>query len=166
MTGRFPPQQARITEQEQQRASSFNKGHGRIERRTLVSTTVLQGYSDWPGLQQAFRLERQRTVHDRTSNEVAYGITSLPRQLADAERLLALCRGHWGVENGLFHIRDVTFGEDLCRVRSGAAPQILAAVRNAIISLLNATGVCNKAAALRRHAAQPHLALDLLYDTS
>jgi hypothetical protein len=166
MTDPFPPQQARLTEQDQQRASSFNKGHGRIERRTLVTTTVLQGYSDWPGLQQAFRLERQRTVHGRTTTEMAYGITSLPRQLADAERLLALCRGHWGIENSLFHVRDVTFGEDLCRVHSGAAPQVLAAVRNAIISLLNAAGVCNKAAALRRHAAQPDLALALLHDTS
>ena len=166
MTDPFPPQQARLTEQDQQRASSFNKGHGRIERRTLVTTTVLQGYSDWPGLQQAFRLERQRTVHGRTTTEMAYGITSLPRQLADAERLLSLCRGHWGIENSLFHVRDVTFGEDLCRVHSGAAPQVLAAVRNAIISLLNAAGVCNKAAALRRHAAQPDLALALLHDTS
>lgn len=166
MTGRFAPQQARLAQQEQQRASSFNKGHGRIERRALVSTTVLQGYSDRPGLQQAFRLEFQRTVHGRSSTEVAYEITSLPRHLADAERLLALCRGHCGIENSLFHVRDVTFGEDLCRVRSGAAPQILAAVRNGIISVLNAAGVCNKAAALRRHAAQPHLALPLVHDTS
>jgi len=60
----------------------------------------------------------------------------------------------------------VTFGEDGCRVRTGAAPQVLSALRNAAIHLLAAAGQANKAAALRRHAAQPRQALALIHDTS
>jgi predicted transposase YbfD/YdcC len=136
-----------------------DKGHGRIERRTIRTTTALKIYSDWPGLEQAFLLHRQRTVHGQTRVETAYGITSLPRPKADAHRLLELARDHWGIENRLHWVRDVTFGEDACRVRKGAAPQILAAVRNAAIALLRAAGCTNIAAQLRRHAAQPARAL-------
>jgi len=88
------------------------------------------------------------------------------KTLADAEVLLNLCRSHWGIENHLFRTRDVTFGEDACRVRSKAAPQILASLRNLVIHLLHTIGVPNKAAALRLHAAQPHRALALIHDTS
>jgi len=131
-----------------------------------VTTTVLKEYTDWPGLEQAFRLERRCTFRGRTTTEVAYGITSLPREQADARRLLELTRSHWGVENRLFHVRDVTFGEDHCRVRSGSGPVILASLRNLAIYLLERHGSRNKAASLRRHAAQPKLALALIQDTS
>ena len=97
---------------------------------------------------------RQRTIHGKTTTETVYGITSLPRVKADADRLLKIVRAHWSVE-ALFHVRDVTFGEDACRVRSGSAPVVLSALRNAAITLLNQGGVSNKAAALRRHAAHP-----------
>jgi predicted transposase YbfD/YdcC len=68
--------------------------------------------------------------------EAVYGITSLRRDAADAAALLALVRGHWGIENGLHYVRDVTLGEDACRVRTGNAPQVLAALRNAVVHLL------------------------------
>lgn len=155
-----------MAEQERQQASSLDKGHGRIERRHILTTTALKGYSDWPGLEQVFRLERQRILQGKSSTEVAYGITSLPRQRADASMLLRLSRQHWGIENSLFGVRDVTLGEDHCRVRSGAAPLILSSVRNLAIHLLRTSGATNLAAALRRHAAQPHLALALIHDTS
>ena len=61
-----------------------------------------------------------------------------------------------------FYVRDVTLGEDHCRVRTGSAPIILATLRNIAINLLNGNAVKNKAAALRRHAAHPHEALALI----
>jgi predicted transposase YbfD/YdcC len=67
--------------------------------------------------------------------EVVHGITSLSRKKADAERLLALARGHWGIENGSHHRRDVTLGEDQSRIRKGSAPQAMAALRGAVITL-------------------------------
>ena len=148
--------------EEQQAASSSDKGHGRVESRQLTSTTTLNGYLNWPGVGQAFRIERTRTIHGQATDEVAYGITSLSRDRADAAKLLDLARGHWGIENGLHHVRDVTFGEDACRVRTGHGPQNLAAIGNLIVSLLNQAGFKNKATALRRHAAKPNEALALI----
>jgi hypothetical protein len=66
---------------------------------------------------------------------VAYGVTSLGPDRADAGALLARARDHWKIENELHHVRDVTLREDACRVRSGTAPQVLAALRNAVIHL-------------------------------
>jgi hypothetical protein len=93
---------------------------------------------------------------------VAYRITSLEPERADAKRLLALDRGHWGIENGLHHVRDVSLGEDACRVRSQNAPQVLAAARNLTLGLLRSLGVPNIAAATRRIVMHPLEGLRLL----
>lgn len=66
-----------------------------------------------------------------------------------------MSRNHWRIENGLHWVRDNTFREDACRVTSGSAPQLLAAVRNLIVSLFNRDDVKNHAAALRAHANDP-----------
>ena len=66
-------------------------------------------------------------------------MTLTPAQ-ASPERLLALIRGHWQIENGLHDVRDVTFGEDRSRHRSSTAPQILAACRNFAIPSSTAPG--------------------------
>lgn len=156
------PRERRLAEAERQTATSTDKAHGRLERRTLTRTTSpSNGYLDWPHLGQCFKLVRERTVKGKTTSETVYGITSLKGERADAPRLLKLVRSHWSVES-LFHVRDVTFGEDACRVRSGAAPVILSALRNAAITLLDQNDVTNKAAALRRHAAHPDEALALV----
>jgi len=130
--------------------------------RSLVSTTILAGSADWPGLAQVFRLTRERTAASKTTTEVSYGITSLPRGRADARRLLGLVRRHWGVENRLHYVRDVTLGEDACRVRSGAAPQALAGLRNAAIHLLSRVRPGNIAAATCLLVAKPRKAVDLI----
>ena len=77
----------------------------------------------WPHLQQVCRLERQRVVKGKKQVAVSYAISSLPATDADARRLLSLSRGHWGIENRLHWVRDVTFDEDRSQVRTGAAPQ-------------------------------------------
>lgn len=143
----------------------MSKGHGRLERRTLTTTPLLNDYlrgQGWPDVGQVFRVERRRTVRGETSVEVAYGLTSLRPDQADAARLLELVRGHWGIENSLHHVRDVTLGEDACRVRSGRAPQLLASLRNLVLHLIASLDAASNAAALRRLAAKPRQALDLL----
>ena len=140
----------------------MDKGHGRLEQRTLRTTTILTLHQQWPGLKQGFELTRRRTIKGETTQEVVYGITSLPEHEADALRLLGLTRGHWGIENKLHYVRDVTLGEDGCRVRSGAAPQVLAAVRNAVIHLLAGVEASSTAAAVRRLNNHPEEALALL----
>jgi hypothetical protein len=93
---------------------------------------------------------------------VRYFVTSLPPARADARRLLALVRGHWGIENRLHHVRDVTFGEDRSAIRTGAAPQAVAACRNLVIALARRAGHTNVAAALRTYAGRPAAAVALV----
>ena len=136
--------------------------HGdRIEARRLRASTALAGYVEWPGHAQVLELRRhvtnKRTAETR--QEVVYGITSLGPERATPAQLLRLWREHWHIENRLHWVRDVTFDEDRSQVRAGRAPQVMAALRNVAISLLRLCGAENIAAACRRYAARPALAL-------
>jgi predicted transposase YbfD/YdcC len=100
-------------------------------------------------------VEREvRKKGEKPSLETAYAITSVPKDAAGPSTLLAWWRGHWGIENRSHYVRDVSMGEDASRIRTGAAPQIMAAFRNAAIGFLRCRGVSNIAEALRRNAAQ------------
>lgn len=146
--------------------------HGRLERRELwaLADPELNAYvgsagvvgEAWPHLQQVCRLERQRTVKGKKQVKVSYAISSLPATDAGAKRLLTLSRGHWGIENRVHWVRDVTFDEDRSQIRLGAAPQVMAALRNLVISLVRRAGHSNIAAALRRHSAHLGEAFNML----
>jgi hypothetical protein len=123
---------------------------------------VLTVHERWSGLAQGFEITRERTVGGKTTVEVAYGITSLTPSEADAARLLGLVRDHWRIENCLHYVRDVTLGEDACRVRSGSAPQVLAALRNAVVHLLAGRDDESRAAAVERLQGRPAEALQLI----
>ena len=92
--------------------------------------------------------------------EVAYGITSLSPEKADAQRLLSLNRGHWCIENRLHWVRDVTFDEDRSQVRVGEGPRVMATLRNLAISLFRLQEVKNTAQALRKCGWNMELALN------
>lgn len=136
-------------------ALSIDKGHGRLERRRLWASTALVGYSDWPALAQALCVEREVTIlaTGEVRRDRAYAVTSLPSGLADADALLALWRGHWGIENRLHWVRDVLFDEDRSGATVGNVPQMLAALHNTAIGLLRAHDRPGIAAA-RRHLAR------------
>ncbi len=135
-------------------AQQVDSGHGRLEERMIMVSEALIGYSDWPHLAQVFKLERTVWQGTQTLHEVRYGITSLPRQVADAARVLMIARAEWGIENGLHYRRDVTLHEDACQLRRGGGPQVMAALNNAVISLLGQHGQRNLAAVQRRFAYQ------------
>jgi hypothetical protein len=120
----------------------------------LQASTRLTGHLNWPSARQVCRIERITYRNGQKRVEIDYAITSVPRDSAGAATLLAWWRGHWGIENRLHWVRDVTFGEDASRIRLGGAPQFLAAMRNAAISLLRSLGVTNIAAALRENACK------------
>jgi predicted transposase YbfD/YdcC len=122
----------------------------------------LTGYLDWPGVKQVCVLERTRRIKGKTTVETVCAVTSLGPEQASAKRLLAISRGHWAIENRLHWVRDMSLGEDACRVRSGEAPEILAAIRNAVLRVLRSSGVTEIAATLRRHAAKPLEAMRLV----
>ncbi len=126
--------------------------HGsRWEVRELTTTTALTGYLDWPGVQQVGQLVRRWEEHDRSGGETRLLITSLGAEVGP-DVLLRLARGHWQIENRLHYPRDVTLAEDASTVRTGAAPQVMAALRNAVLTVLRAAGATNIAAALREIA--------------
>lgn len=148
-------------------ATTVDKGHGRREKRTLRVTSILTLHHKWPGLAQGFEITRERTEKGQTAVEVDYGITSLTPEEAPAARLLELTRGHWGIENKLHYVRDVTLREDACRVRKGAAPQVLAALRNTCVHVLSRLArafrpALSRAAASRHLGDHPNEALQLL----
>lgn len=142
----------------------MDKGHGRIEKRTLEVTDWLAEYlqDDWPECHQVFRLERERRFEGKVELEVVYGITSLPRERGGARTLLATTRGHWGIENGLHGVRDGTLREDASRVRKGSAPQVMAALRNIAVFLFERSGLTSAAAATRYYVCNPDRALELV----
>jgi predicted transposase YbfD/YdcC len=145
-------------------ATDYDKGHGRLETRTLTSSSMLKDYLDWPYLGQVFKLER-RFIDFKTgqvTTQTRYGLTSLSRTQASPRRLLRLLRGYWGIENGLHYRRDVTLKEDHCRLRIGCAARVMATLNNLVVTLTAQRGLSNLPAARRRFAAHPHEALALI----
>ncbi|HWE60322.1 MAG TPA: ISAs1 family transposase [Chloroflexota bacterium] len=144
-------------------ASTRDRGHGRQQEvRQLVASTDLTAYLDWPGLEQVFRLERTWREHGVSKQALLYGITSLAPETGPPERLLALKRGHWAIENGLHRVKDVTLGEDQSTLHKGQGPTVMAFLRDAAVSLLRRAGIQQIAARLREHAQDPAPALVLV----
>jgi predicted transposase YbfD/YdcC len=132
-----------------------DRGHGRVEIRTLKAVSVR--HFGFPHAAQVLQVTRK--VCDLATRKwhtvVVYAITSLSFQQARPARLADLIRRHWSIENGLHWVRDVTFAEDASQLRTGAAPQVMASLRNLAIGALSRAGPVNLAAALRRHARDP-----------
>jgi predicted transposase YbfD/YdcC len=146
------------------RVQTVSKAHGRIERRTLESSTGLCADLRWPGVAQVMRRTCERTIV--TSGEyscaVTYGITDLTPAQAGAAQLECLWRGHWTIENCDHYVRDVTLGEDQGQAHTGSTAQALAAWRNGILMIVRRAGWRNIADAVRAYAASVHNALNLI----
>lgn len=148
--------------------TQYDKGHGRVEERQLSVSARLSNRLDWPDLEQAFVLHRTRTDlrSGKVTTQTVYGITSLPARQTSAADLLTFTRQHWSIENGLHYRRDVTFGEDACRMKSGRAAQCMAVFNNLLIGLLRWLGWENCAQARRHYAAHWKEALQLIQGIS
>ena len=72
-------------------------------------------------------------------SEVHYYATSLPPHRASAERLAALIRGHWGIENRLHHVKDRTFLEDRHWLKDAGTAQTFTFLRTLTVGLLHLT---------------------------
>jgi predicted transposase YbfD/YdcC len=147
-------------------ASTTDYQRGRMEVRSIKVSTALNDYLavTWPHITQVAQLTRTVTVRrtNKTTQEVVYLITTLSPILASPSRLLTLVRGHWCIENSLHYVRDVTFGEDRSRLRTGNAPQVMAALRNLAITLLHRGGDFQIAAARRHFSYHPDEAFAFL----
>lgn len=114
-------------------------GHHRQEHRQVWVMPVeaipaLYQPSPWAGLQSVVMVVRVRHLWNQTTREVQFYLSSLP---CDAVQIGRAIRVHWGIENQLHWVLDVTFGEDASRIRTGHGPENFALMRRMAISLLN-----------------------------
>lgn len=149
-------------------ATTTHKRNGRIEQRTVMTSTQLNDYLQWPHVAQVFRIER--IVHHPhgkgKTREIVYGLTSLTPQKAGPEKLLALFCEYWKIENGLHYRRDVTLHEDATRQTIGSAGHNMAIINNLVIGLSIGNGYKNLASARRFFDAHPKAALSLITSAS
>jgi predicted transposase YbfD/YdcC len=141
-------------------AWSVDDDRGRHELRT-VQVLPAPPELNFPHVAQVFLIERTVTVSGKTSYQAMLYVTSLTVEQADPADLLAYVRQHWSIEV-LHWVRDVTFGEDASRIRTGNTPRIMATLRNAVVSLLRIHDTVNIAAALRYNARKNRRILKLL----
>jgi hypothetical protein len=129
---------------------TYDRGHGRQEIRT-IQTMPAPKSTRFPHAAQVFLIERH--VHDLAgkplSSIAVLGITDLTAAQSGPRRLAEFVRGQWSIENRDHYVRDVTFGEDRCRIRAAATPSILATMRSYAISTLRLLGFTNIAEATR-----------------
>jgi predicted transposase YbfD/YdcC len=145
--------------------STIDRHRGRIEKRSIRVSTEMNAYlTDWPLTQQVAELTRTVTIRKtgKTTEEVVYLITPLTSEEGSPACLLEIVRGHWSIENSSHYVRDVTFGEDRSRLRTGHTPQIMAAFRNLAITLIHRQGSSQIAATRRHFASHPRSAFALL----
>jgi len=119
--------------------SEWEKHHDCIERRRVARVSVSPEEAGWVGCWQFVAVQRERIPPDpkkEPTTEVGYYATSLmSRQMGD-QAITGSIRGHGSaIENGVHHRRDVSFGEDRCRVRNRQAAEVLATFRNLEIAL-------------------------------
>jgi predicted transposase YbfD/YdcC len=145
-------------------ATITTKGHGRIETRTLTTSSQLNDFLDWPFLQQVFKLERQVTFQKtgKSRHEIIYGVTNLSSLEAPPGQLQIMLRSYWQIENGLHYRRDVTFHEDETRFRFNSAAHNMTIINNIVLGLIAKAGYKFAPVARRFFAANPDAALNLL----
>ena len=154
----------RLRQEDAPPAKQVAVGHGRLVTYELAATTALNGYLDWPGLQQVFRLRQvsRRPKEGAPQEQLFFGITSLGPEQASPQKLLTLWREHWHIENGVHWVRDKDFGEDESRARSGTLPHALATMRNLAMNVLRIYGQEPIKDARTRLSADINAALGLL----
>jgi predicted transposase YbfD/YdcC len=146
-------------------AKQTNKGHGRLETRTITVSSQLKDFLDWPYLEQVFKLERcfVSLKTGEIQEQTEYGFTSLSREEIIPTHLLEKIRSYWGIENGLHYRRDVTLREDYTRMTKGNAGQAMACINNLILGILLSKKKYRTVPEARRYFnAHPTEALDLI----
>ncbi|HEX2289211.1 MAG TPA: ISAs1 family transposase, partial [Pseudonocardiaceae bacterium] len=136
---------------------THDKGHGRIESRSLKLAAVPAGIA-FPHAYLAIQLTRRRRPlsSGKWHTETVYAITDMTWAQIRADHLAEAIRGHWGIENRLHWIRDVVFAEDHSQIRTGTGPAVMATLRNLAVSLHRLTGATNIAAACRHVSRHPN----------
>jgi predicted transposase YbfD/YdcC len=122
-------------------SQTVEKDHGRIEIRRCwmveeVAIAWLERQDQWPGLASVAAIEAERRIGKKVTKETRYFISSLQ---GSAEQLAEAARKHWGIENSLHWVLDVTMNEDQSRIRKEHAPENLALLRRLALNLIKKT---------------------------
>ena len=138
-------------------------GHGRRGQRTLRLTAIAAGIG-FPGAALALQLTRRRwpLASRKWSTETVHCMTDLTQEQTSPAELADAPRAHWGIENRVHWVRDVTYAEDLSQIRTGHGPAVMATLRNLAISIHRKAGATNIAAATRHLSRHPNRILPLL----
>ena len=141
----------------------FELEHGRLESRTIWTTTALNDYLNFPHVGQVFAIERQR-INKKTgkeSTEIIYGLTDHTPASADAARLLAFNRGHWGIE-AHHYILDWNWDEDRGTIRTGHGPENITRLRRFATGLIKSKSRNSVAATIAKLARNVRRVFDYL----
>ncbi len=127
-------------------------------------STALNNYLTFPHVAQVFRLERtvMHVKRQTVTHEVVVGVTSRGPDRATPQDLLRFIRGHWTIENNVHWVRDTPWRADASKVRTGAAPRVLASFRNAVLGMLAIKHERKVTENLRRMAWDPARAIALV----
>jgi len=138
--------------------------HGRIEQRSIWTSTRLNDYLDFPGVGQVFVIQRQSTNKKtgKTSTDIVYGVTSHTPDTASAAAILAFNRHHWTIENSCHYILDWNWDEDRCTIRTGHGPENITALRRFATGAIKSKSRDTVAATIQRLARNVRLVFDYL----
>lgn len=134
-----------------------NSGHGRIETRTVWVTTEVQHLGElaqeWPKLAAIAVVESRRQVLGKESPPTKSRRYYILSRAMSAAQVQQVVRGHWGIENSLHYILDVSYGEDASRIRRRSATQFSRLRRLTMNMLKKETSVQDSVAGKRERCA-------------
>lgn len=126
------------------------KNRGRTEKRTVEIYKINKFIEEnWPGARSVVYLKRERTRKKITAITHSYYLSSLK---AGAFEFAKGIRNHWGIENRLHYVKDVTLNEDKSKIRTENAPEIISLIRNLIINIARINGE-NRIKKFMRHCS-------------
>jgi predicted transposase YbfD/YdcC len=148
------------------RAQTVDHAHGRIEKRAVEMAAILPSQTGWPHTHTACLItrERQQIRRGQTVGESREQVVYIGSFTADAyspEHVLALVRGHWGIENGLHHRKDRSMDEDRCRSSASKTGRVMCCLRS-IAAVVLGRAKESLSVVQRRLSRKTHLLLGLL----
>lgn len=135
---------------------TVSKGHGRIETRECWTTSdseylkYIATLADWRGLQSIAMVQAVRQIGEQTTTTRRYFISSLE---TNAELMLRAVRTHWGIENTVHWVLDITFREDDSRIRRGYGAENFAVLRHIVLNLLKRENSAKRSLRAKRKKA-------------